>query len=160
MRATWYRLAGVGIAGSVLASACAVSGLSFVADTRVKILQPEENEEVTVPFTVDWTVDDYDGRFVLFFDRSPMRPGQDLRSLVPERDPCRAEPGCPDEAWLADRNVYVTDANSLVIDAIPDRRDNDRGKDRHELTIVLLDRDGRRAGESAFTREFIVERQR
>jgi hypothetical protein len=160
MRATWYRLAVLGIAGSVLASACAVSGLSFVADTRVKIHEPEENEKVTVPFTVDWTVDDYDGLFVVFFDRSPMRPGQDLRSLVPEGDPCRVEPNCPDAAWLADRNIYVTDANTLVIEALPDRRDTNRAKDRHDLTIVLLDRDGRRSGESAFTKEFIVERER
>ena len=47
-----------------------------------------------------------------------------------------------------------------MIDALPDRRANNRAKDRHDLTIVLLDGDGRRSGESAFTKEFIVERER
>lgn len=159
MKATWHRFAVLGIATSVLASACAVNGLSFVEDTRLQILEPQENEEVTVPFTVDWKVDDYDGVFVVFFDRSPMRPGQDLRSLVPEGDPCRGESGCPDAAWLADRNIYVTDANSLVIEALPDRRDTNRAKDRHDLTIVFLDENGQRDGESAFTKEFIVARE-
>ena len=160
MRGTWYRLAALGIAVSVLASACAMSGLSFVADTRVKILEPEENEEVPVPFTVEWTVEDYDGAFVVFFDRSPMRPGQDLLSLVPEGDACRAAPGCPDAAWLADRNIYVTDANRVVIERLPELRDNNRAQDRHDVTIVLLDSHGRRSGESSFTKEFIVKRER
>lgn len=160
VKARWYRLAVLGVAVSVFASGCAVRGLSFVADTRLEIVGPEENEEVSLPFSVDWTVDDYEGSFAVFFDRSPMRPGRDLRSLVPEGDACRAEPGCPDAAWLADRNIYVTDANRVVIERLPERRDNNRAQDRHDVTIVLLDSHGRRSGESAFTKEFIVKRER
>lgn len=159
MSRTTRRLLVLGTVASVLTSACAVSGLSFVQDTRLKILTPRDNETVSVPFTVSWTVEDFAGSFVVIFDRSPMRPNQDLRSLVPEGDPCRAEPDCPDASWLADRDIYVTDANSVSIERLPDRRDNDRSKDRHDLTIVFLDEQGRRSGEAAFTSEFIVERE-
>lgn len=114
-----------------------------------------------LPFTLDWTARDFNGDFAIFFDRSPMRPGQTLRALVPEDDECRTEPGCPDAAWLADHfmYVYVTSDTSLEVDRLPDGRVNDRDKDRHDVTIVLLDDAGRRVGESAFTTEFIVERE-
>lgn len=159
-RTTWYRWALLALAAFALTSACAVSGLSFVADTRVEIVVPAENAEVALPFELAWTVEDFDGSFAVFFDRSPMRPGQGLRSLVPDGDPCRAERDCPDADWLAEREIYVTDTNHLVVDSLPDRRDTDRSKDRHDVTIVLLDQHGNRSGEAAFTREFIVERER
>ena len=154
-----HRLAALVIAVALLASGCAVRGLAFVADTRLEIVSPKDNETVTLPFTVTWTMDDYDGRFLVFFDRSPMRPGQNLRSLVPEGDACRTERRCPDAEWLADRNIYVADGNRVVIETLPDRRENNRSKDRHDVTIVLLDDDDRRSGETAFTKEFIVERE-
>ena len=143
----------------LLLAGCATEGLAFVRDDRVTIDEPDDNQTVRLPFVVRWTASDYDGRFVVFFDRSPMRPNQSLRSLVPEDDPCRTEPDCPDEQWLEDRNIYVTNASPLRVERLPDERDNDRAKDRHELTIILLDETGRRSGESAFVREFIVERE-
>ena len=144
---------------AMMVQACAVSGLSFIQDDRLEIVAPEQNETVTLPFEVDWTIEDYEGSFLVFFDRSPMRPGQSLDSLVPDGDPCRVDPGCPDAAWLEDRNIYVTDATSLMIDHLPDRRDNDRTKDRHDITIVYIDEKGNRRGDSTFTAEFIVERE-
>lgn len=153
------RAVSLGLALAVLAPACAVNGLSFLEDNRVKIRSPKTNETVTLPFTLSWEAEDVDAVFVVFFDRSPMRPNQTLRSLVPERDPCRVEPDCPDTQWLADRNIYVVDGTRLEVEHLPDRRDNNRAKDRHDVTIALLDND-RRSGESAFTREFIVERER
>lgn len=140
-------------------SGCAVNGLSFVRDTRVRILTPEANETVHLPLEIRWSAEDVDGKFVVFFDRSPMRPGQTLLSLVSKNDPCRAERDCPDIEWLADRDIYVTERTTLRVDRLADRRDTSRARDRHDLTIVLLDNEGRRAGESAFTREFIVDRE-
>lgn len=157
MTRRWCRGAITGMA-LMLFPSCAVSGLSFVADTRVDIVQPVENAEVSLPFTIEWTAEDVDGTFAVFFDRSPMRPNQSLQSLVPEGDPCRAEADCPDADWLAGRNVYVTRNTSMEIERLPDLRNNNRTKDRHEVAIVLLDEDGRRSGEFAVTREFIVER--
>jgi len=159
MKRRAHRAAIIGIVASMLAPGCAVSGLSFVQDTRVKITAPKQNATVTLPFTVAWTAEDFDGSFLVFFDRAPMRPGQDLLSLVPDGDQCRAEPVCPDAEWLADRDIYVTDATTLEVDGLADRRDNDRSKDRHDVTIVYLDDDARRSGEAAFTKEFIVDRE-
>lgn len=144
---------------AVVLPACAVTGLSFVQDDRVRIVEPEPNAKLSLPFEVRWDVEGYDGSFAVFIDRSPVKPNQTLEALVPERDTvCRTDPDCPDAEWLADRNVYVTTDTSLMLEHLPDRRENDSTGDRHELTIVLLDEDGRRSGESAFTREFLVER--
>jgi hypothetical protein len=146
--------------GSLTVSSCAVNGLSFETDDRISMSTPEENETVVLPFEVTWNVDDYDGRFIVFFDRSPMRPDQGLRALVPDDDPCRREPGCPDEAWLTEHRIFIVEGSSLSVEHLPDLRDSGRGEDRHDVTVVLLDADDERQGESAWTREFIVERSR
>jgi hypothetical protein len=144
----------------LLASGCSVNGLSFVQDDRVEILSPGMNERVELPLAVKWTAEDYDGDYAVFLDRSPMKPGQSLLSLVSESDPCRAEPGCPDAQWLADHQVYVTNTTTtLHIEQLADRRESNRSEDRHEVVIVLLDASGRRVGESAFTNEFIIDRE-
>lgn len=154
----WRRAVATALA-TLLVSGCAVQGLSFVQDTRVQVIAPRPNETVRLPFAVRWSAADVDGSFAVFFSRSPIRPGQTLRSLVPENDPCRREPRCPDAAWLADRDVYIVDGTSLRVERLPDRRNTNRASDRHDVTIVLLDSEGRRVGESAFTREFIVHRE-
>ena len=146
-------------AASVVTSACGVRDLDYVQDDRVAITAPGTNDAVTLPFEVSWTVEDFDGRFAVFFDRSPMPRGRDLRSLVPRDDGvCRADPECPDAGWLAARGIYVTDETHLTISALPDLRQTSRQKDRHEVVIVLLDERGERVRESAFIREFMVDR--
>jgi hypothetical protein len=95
----------------------------------------------------------------MFFDRSPMRPNQDLLSLVDQDDPCRQAPVCPDAQWLENHGpIYVTAEPGLQVSTLPNLRPNDRSEDRHLLTLVLLDERGRRVGESTFIREFIIER--
>ena len=142
----------------VLLGGCAASGLSFRQDDRVRIVSPGDNDRVALPLEVQWTVEDYDGYVAVFIDGTPMRPGRGLRSLVPEDDPCLDRQACPDAGWLAEHRVFVTSSTSLVVERLPDRRRGTRGSDRHQLTIVLLADDGTRSGESAFVREFIVER--
>ncbi len=159
LRTAWGA-AGAAVLLATGGSGCAAANLDYFQDDRVSILTPETNETVTLPFDVAWTVDDYDGRFAVFFDRSPMRPGRGLRSLVPREDTvCRADPECPNDDWLASRGVYITEEPMLTVTALPDRRDSGRQQDRHELIIVLLDETGERVRESAFIREFIVDRE-
>ena len=159
-RQTVHPVAAVAAAVSLIIplTGCAIHGLSFIQDDRLTIVHPHENAEISLPMTLEWTTRDYEGYYAVFFDRAPMRPGQSLRSLVPEDDPCRAQPACPTAQWLADRHIYVTDRPSLQVDVLPNRRENRRSKNRHEVVIVLLDASGRRIGESAFTHEFIVDR--
>lgn len=152
------RLVIVAILVAFVASACSLSGLAFVEDERISIRQPKENAEVSLPFTLSWKATDVDGRVAIFFDRSPMRPDHDMASLVGEHDLCRDRPGCPDAQWMTEQRIYVSDGTSVEIDALPDDRPNNRSKDRHEVTIVVLGEDGKRSGESSVYREFIVER--
>ena len=151
-------LAGVAVM-ALLASGCAARGLSFVQDERVHDLRPRAGETVALPFDLTWSVRDFDGRFAVFFDTHPMKSGKGLLSLVPDDDPCRNEPGCPTPTWLQEHGVFLTDEPRLHVEVLPDRRNNNRSKDRHEVVIVLLDREGRRAGEAAFVTELIVDRE-
>ncbi|HEX2039832.1 MAG TPA: hypothetical protein VHF47_08900 [Acidimicrobiales bacterium] len=140
-------------------SGCAASGLSFVQDERVQDLRPRPGDTVKLPFDLTWSVRDFDGRFAVFFDTRAMRPGKDLLSLVPEDDPCRTEPECPTTTWLNERGIHVTDEPRLHVELLPDRRKNNRSKDRHEAVVVLLDAENRRVGEAAFVTEFVVDRE-
>jgi hypothetical protein len=143
----------------MLASGCALNGLAFAQDERVHIQSPASEATVDLPFDVRWTAEHFDGKFLVLFDRSPMRPGQTLLSLVPHNDPCRSRPRCPDAQWLADHSLFLTADTHVHVDDLAEERTNKRAKDRHQLTIVLLDRQGRRVGESAFIREFTVARE-
>jgi hypothetical protein len=155
----WTRRIGAAPVIALAVQGCAVHGLAFVQDDRVEITTPSDNATVSMPLELRWEVDGYDGEFGVFFDRSPMRPGKGLESLVPEDDAlCRANPACPDAAWLAARQMYVTGEPSLTVEQLPDRRSEGSGSDRHEVIIVLLDAGGTRQGEATFIREFIVDR--
>ena len=154
------RRATCAVAASVLLHGCATEGLAFKQDNRLDITAPTQNETVRLPFDVRWDFEgEHPGRFVVFFDRIPMRPGQSLLSLVPEGHPCRSRPACPDEAFLEERWIHVTDQRAVTVKVLPETRTTNRAKDRHELTVVLLDEEGKRLGETAFTREFVIERE-
>ena len=133
--------------------------MSFARDNRLSIVVPGDNASVGLPFTLTWKAPELTDRFVIFFDRAPMRPNTDLLSVVAQTDPCRTRPKCPDDLWLSQNNVYVTDHTSLVVNTLPDTRQNGSSLDEHEVTIVLMDRTtGRRIGQEAWVRDFSVNR--
>jgi hypothetical protein len=138
-----------------LAPACGVEGLNFVQDERVTITAPRDRAEVSLPVTLRWSARDFDGTYAVFVDRAPVPPGQTLAWLARDDELCEQTVGCPNEAWFADRDVYATSSTQLTIDDLPDLTDGER-RDFHEASVVLLDRDGRRVGEAAFTVEFQV----
>jgi hypothetical protein len=148
---------------ALLAGGCSVSGLAFREDDRVDIVEPADREETTLPVTVRWRADldgggDGGPYFAVFVDRAPIRPGQSLRALAD--DACNSTPGCPDMAYFRDRFVFVTDEQQVTIDALPQEGgQRTSADDRHEATVVLIDADGRRVGEAAYTVEFTVEEQ-
>jgi hypothetical protein len=147
-------IAGV-LAMVALAPACGVQGLSFVQDGRVKIVAPGDRAEVRLPVTVRWTSRDFDGTYAVFVDRAPVPPGRTLAWLARDDELCDQTPDCPNAAWFRDRDVYATSTAEVTIDDLPDLTDGER-RDFHEASIVLIDREGRRVGESAFTVEFQV----
>lgn len=141
-----------------LTPACAASGLNFREDDRVQIVSPRDREEVDLPVEVRWSATGLPGaRFAVFVDAAPMGPGRDLRSIADLE--CQRTPGCPDANWMRLRNVFVTQDAAVRIETIPRPLGGaSRDREPHELVVVLLGPDGRRLGESAFTREFFVRR--
>lgn len=140
--------------------ACGTSGLAFVEDQRLEIEQPGEHDDVTLPVTLRWSVDpgplaDGTYAFGVVIDRSPPPPGRAIGWLFRDDDTCGDE-GCPDVAYRAERGVHTTEGTELEVVALPAnaRRRDDAD---HEATVFLLDHDGRRVGESAWSVEFSVE---
>ena len=157
----------LGLCGAL--SGCVAQGLAFRVDDRLTITAPEDRSTVTLPVTLRWDVRDFDvtapggdprkdaGYFAVFVDDAPMPPGKPLAWLARKDNSCRAADGCPDEEYLAARGVYTTTKTELVLSQLPRNADEDR-RERHRATIVLLDAQGTRIGESAFEVAFDVSR--
>ena len=143
-------------------TACAPQGLAFRVDERVKITAPDDEATVSLPLTLRWTVRDFDvvepgtaaregaGYFAVFVDATPMRPGKTLKSLRDADAVC--EDPCTEDAYFLARGIYPTTSTELVIDKLPLGSEGES----HRATIVLLDADGRRIGESAFRVDFTI----
>ena len=157
----------------VLLSGCALRGLSFRIDDRVQILSPEDREAVTLPVTIDWESTDFEvtgpdgteqpdsGYFGVFIDRAPQPPGETVEWFAKDDLSCRPADDCPDRQYLADRGVHTTQKTEFVVKTFPPPPSNQVARrEFHEVTIVLLDGSGRRIGESAFTAQFEVQRER
>ncbi len=164
------RLAAVLAALSLLSSGCIQQGLAFRVDDRLKIESPKARSEVALPVTIRWTVKDFtiagpgsvpagkdSGYFAVFVDRSPQPPNKTLAWTARKDRTCRPADGCPDAEYLAARNIYTTTDTSITFEQLPRPSDRNR-KERHEVTVVLLDPSGRRIGESAFFVDFTVKR--
>lgn len=149
-------------------SACIPDHYAFLVDDRLTITSPKNLDEVTLPVTIRWKIEDFDvvepgspvrdsaGYFGVFVDREPMPAGEDLRWLARKDTACEASAGCPDKQYLADRDVHVTTDTELVLEDLEEGPEGRR--ERHTVTIVLLDPTGKRIGESAFYVDFEVRR--
>jgi hypothetical protein len=90
-----------------------------------------------------------------------MGRGQTLRSLLSRVDPCRKQPGCPDQAWMAQHQVALTRQPVYSVDRL-NLLDGEiaggHGTKIHQATIVLVDQHGVRTSDAAWTVEFLVRR--
>lgn len=84
-----------------------------------------------------------------------MPPGETVRWFAKGDADCATTPTCPDELYLARRGVTVATSTSVDIAIVPPLTGSRKGT-FHELTIVRLDADGRRDGETAATTQFKV----
>lgn len=161
---------GIALAGVCTALAgCVPQGLAFRVDDRLTFRSPTDRSTVRLPVTLDWDVEDFQvtgpggqpredaGYFAVFVDGTPVPPGKSLRWVARDDRRCRADDGCPDATYLADRGIYPTSETRLVLEQLP-RGDDGDVRERHRATVVLLDASGRRIGESAFEIAFDVER--
>ncbi|MGI8608470.1 MAG: hypothetical protein ACR2MY_04465 [Candidatus Dormibacteria bacterium] len=134
-------LCGVGI----LTSGC--GPLLFRQDHRLAIQSPHDRSTVRAPLNIHWSARDFaspaDGHFAVFLDRDPQPPGESLE-YFPKAD--------------RSQGIFVVAATSLRIDTF--QRDFSLPKsdqNLHDVTVILLDRNGRRIGESAAFAQFRVQ---
>lgn len=119
----------------------------FRQSDRVAITYPVIYSTVREPLTIRWRASDFsapaDGHFALFIDRDPMPPGSGI-----------------DYFDSRDRDgIHVLDASSFHVDVMARQVGVDPAEqDHHDVTVVLLDRDGKRLGEYAAFTEFTVRR--
>lgn len=159
------RLVRLTLVAVVLAAlpACGVSGLSFVQDDRVDIVRPEDRSTQKLPVRVAWTVKDFEsgpgkGSFGVFVDRAPQRAGKRLAWLFRGDPSCRNnETVCSTVDFLAQRNVFRTTAPRFTVEQVNRLTGASAGRQLHEVTVVLLDEQGRRVGEGAWSVQFEVE---
>ena len=144
---------------------CAVEGLAFEQDDRLEFVGMEYREKVTLPFTIRWRVHDFEitgpngqsssdaGYFEVVFDKQPQPPGEDLEYFARDDIACVRSDKCPNRKYLAQRGIYTTTDTSFTVKNLPPAPgvELDRGEpDIHDVTVVLLDGQGRRIGESSW----------
>ena len=147
--------------GVLLTSGCAGDGLQFRQLHRIVVDSPADHAETRLPVTVSWRVDDpglarSGPRFAVFVDRPPVPAGEPLSWVARDDRLCVAP--CPDAAYLAQRDVYAVDGTSLTLTALRELDQTGRNE-VHDVTIVLLGADGRRAGEEAYRVQFRIPRR-
>jgi len=141
---------------------CATNGLALRQDHRVRIVEPKDRSAASLPVEVTWTVSGFapgpgSGSFGVFVDRAPQRPGKTLTWLFRNASDCRVT-ACLDDKYLARQNVFRTTGTSFEVERVAHlSRSSRRGF--HEITIVLLDSDGLRVGEGAWSVQFKVRGQ-
>jgi hypothetical protein len=149
--------AAVIIATALLNTACG-DGLQFAEDTRVHIVTPHQLGTVSLPVHVRWTSTlPVSGplEYAVFVDAHPVHPGQSLRSLADAS--CASVRSCVDEAFLNRHFVYLTHRPSVDLDFLPILDPAKGEPDMHQVTVVLVDDDWRRSGESAWRVTFELD---
>jgi hypothetical protein len=135
----------------------ACSGLEFVQDRRLSFTSPGSEKLTKLPVTLSWTMKDFNstaptgGQYAVFIDKSPMKVGKTLKSLLPSGV-------APTTALLANINVYATHTTSVVLTLVPDIGSDHGTRQRHLATVVLLDAQGKRVTESAWSRAFDLKK--
>lgn len=137
--------------------------LNFRVDDRLHFVSPEDRSTVGRSFTVTWTMDDFTvaalgsappskdaGYFAVFVDRTPIKPGQTMKSVVHDDLACQRNPRCPTPGDLRDLGVYATTGTSVHVAQVADVSGDKERLQHHSVTIVLMDTAGHRIGESAW----------
>lgn len=149
----------IAVAVAVVLPGCTREGLAFREDERVEIVAPGDRDTVALPVRVAWATSGLprNSRFAVFVDATPQPPGETLDWIARDDDACAARPDCPDERYLAERYIQVTENPSVDIALVPVRNADRRFRDFHEVTVVLLDDEGRRQGEASWSVQFRVD---
>ena len=150
----------------VAGSACGIAhpqDLNYRSDKRLHFLEPKARTLVHIPVTVRWAIRDFTvrrpgsappsenaGYFAVFVDHAPIKPGETMRVIAKKDEVCLHRPGCPDEQYLEDRQIYTTTASALTLEQIPPIAGDTERVQFHYITVVLLDTTGHRIREAAW----------
>lgn len=137
--------------------------LNFRVDKRLHFVSPDDRSTVARSFTVRWTMSDFTvvpqdsqaptrdaGYFAVFVDRTPIKPGQTMKSVASDDLACQRDPKCPSTSYLKNLGVYTTTATSVHIAEVGDVNNDKQHLQHHYVTVVLMDTAGHRIGESAW----------
>jgi hypothetical protein len=147
----------VAVLAAIVTAVPACSGLEFVQDRRLSFTSPASQKLTKLPVTLAWTMKDFStsgptgGEYAVFIDKAPMKIGKTLRSLLPGGT-------TPTAALLANINVYATHTTSVVLTLVPDIGSDHGTRQQHMATVVLLDAQGKRVNESAWSRSFDLKK--
>ena len=153
------------VTGLAVLPACGSGHFQFVADHRLHITAPRARSTVSLPMTVRWSFDDFQvgqvaGSFGVFIDRTPIPAGKDLKWVARKDESCQPRTGCPDESYFTSRQIFTTTKSEMTFAQLPKPGSHYRGPENHTVTVVLLDADGHRVGESAWYVDFKVHREK
>ena len=152
--------------GRALAAALAVTallgpacggGLQFAKDSSLTIDAPRDLQGVSLPVHLRWTAklpSRPQAQYAVFVDVLPVHPGQNLRAVAGSR--CAGVPSCVDEALLNRHSVYLAREPQLDLQTLPILGPPKGEPDVHQATIVLVDANWRRLGESAWRVTFVL----
>jgi hypothetical protein len=144
------------VAAGVLLQVLLGSGRSFAVDRSVTITSPAPMTVVATPLDVRWQGTLRNGqRWALFVDTPVLAAGENLRHFA--TDTCKRNPTCqPDVDYLAGLGVYVTASNEATVLSLQKLSGANRRQAHavHTATLVRIDADGRRDGESSWQVQF------
>ena len=175
------------VPGVLACSGCVdTSQMQFVKDDRLTFQSPDDYELTELPLTVSWTMEDFEvlpkpekpakggkgaktvtaadvpeptedaGYFAVFVDRAPIKPGRTLED-VGDGDPlCEGNPACPDKTYLEAEGVYTTRKPTITLELVKALSSKEKIQ-LHQVTVIVLDSEGRRIGETAWFRYFKLE---
>jgi hypothetical protein len=140
--------------GIVLA-ACAGSPGRLRADRRVRIVEPKPGSTVTGPVVIRWSSTFEPGAgsgrwFVVYLDAAPIAPGRS--ALVAAAEGCDDVPACLALGALTGPNVFLSDGHRVDVGSVPPGAGPE-----HRFTIVLVDEQGIRDGDVAWTASFRID---
>lgn len=128
---------------------CRTEGLQFREDRGIQIVAPADRAEVNLPIVVKWKVQHSNPRFGVFINVVPQPPGEGLEYFFRKDPSCRPASTCVVPEILARVGVFETTEATFTIDAVGRRMGVPKDQsDWHEVTVALLDSNGRRIGES------------
>lgn len=138
--------------------------VSFQVNHTLKFVAPKDTERVSLPVTVAWK-DGADGlepgrRFAVFLDKDPVGPRDVVRlRLCASRESEPPTAGEDRHSCKVDfgKRVWLTRDTRLVLDCIrPIERAPDRVRNRHTVSIIIIDDHSVRVGQAGISRTFEV----